>query len=145
MAEGSDLLHWQNKKRQIKRITIDWLKLIVLILDEAAILTIVLLILYYLGVRISLGAMIGLSAGLFILVFLLHLAIIPVFHKKPVTGIESMIGMKCRVTESLNPTGMVAIKNEYWRAESVDGEIEAGEEAEVVDSSGLMLKVKSLP
>ena len=86
----------------------------------------------------------GDSIALFILVFLLHLAIIPVFHKKPVTGIESMIGMKCRVTEPLNPTGMVAIKNEYWRAESIEGEIDAGQEAEVVDSSGLILKVKRL-
>ena len=137
-------MDWQSKKKQIKRITIDWLKLIVLMLDEAAILTLVLLILYYLGVRISLGATIGLSIGLFIIVFLLHLAIIPVFHKKPVTGIESMIGMKCRVTESLSPGGMVAIKNEDWRAESIGGEIEAGMEAEVVDSDGLMLKVKPL-
>ena len=137
-------MDWQSKKKHIKRITIDWLKLIVLMLDEAAILTVVLLILYYLGVRIPLGATIGLSIGLFIVVFLLHLAIIPVFHKKPVTGIESMIGMKCRVTEPLNPTGMVAIKNEYWRAESVDGQIDAGQEAEVVDSSGLILKVKRL-
>ncbi len=135
-------MDWQSKKKQIKRVTIDWLKLIVLMLDEAAILTVILLMLYYLGVRISLGATIGLSIGLFILVFLLHLAIIPVFHKKPVTGIESMIGMKCRVTEALNPTGMVAIKNEYWRAESVEGEVEAGQEAEVVDSNGLILKVK---
>ena len=137
-------MDWQSKKKHIKRITIDWLKLIVLMLDEAAILAVVLVILHYTGAlaKITLPATIGLSIGLFILVFLLHLAIIPVFHKKPVTGIESMIGMKCRVTETLNPGGMVAIKNEYWRAESLEGQIDAGEEAEVVDSNGLMLKVK---
>lgn len=137
-------MSWQSRKKRIKRITIDWLKLTVFMLDEAVILTMVLLMLYYMGVRVPLSATIGLSIGLFVIVFLVHLAIIPVFHKKPVTGIESMMGMKCRVTESLDPVGMVAIKNEYWRAESIEGEIEAGEEAEVVESEGLILKVKRL-
>jgi|ETNmetMinimDraft_2_1059921.scaffolds.fasta_scaffold82721_2 membrane-bound ClpP family serine protease len=134
----------KTRRQRIKRITVDWLKLTVMLLDEAAILTVVLLILHYSGVRIAIGAIIGLSIGLAIVVFLLHLAIIPVFHKKPVTGIESMIGMKCKVIESLAPSGMVSIKGEYWKAESVKGKIAAGEQAEIVESDRLMLKVRRL-
>jgi len=134
----------KTKRQRIKRITIDWLKLTVMLLDEAAILTAVLLILHYVGVRIPIGAMVGLSIGLIIVVFLLHLAIIPVFHKKPVTGIESMIGMKCKVVDPLTPNGMVSIKGEYWRAESVKDEVATGEQVEIVESDGLMLKVKRL-
>ncbi|MHC4537895.1 MAG: NfeD family protein [Planctomycetota bacterium] len=134
----------KTKRQRLKRITIDWLKLTVMLLDEAAILTAVLLILHYVGVRIPLSATIGLSIGLVIVVFLLHLAIIPVFHKKPVTGIESMIGMKCKVVEPLAPNGVVSIKGEYWKAESVKGEIAAGEQVEIMDSDGLLLKVGRL-
>jgi membrane-bound serine protease (ClpP class) len=134
----------KTKHQRLKRITIDWLKLTVMLLDEAAILTAVLLILHYVGVRIPLSATIGLSIGLVIVVFLLHLAIIPVFHKKPVTGIESMIGMKCKVVEPLAPNGVVSIKGEYWKAESVKGEIAAGEQVEIVDLDGLLLKVGRL-
>ncbi|MFC1905943.1 NfeD family protein [Chloroflexota bacterium] len=131
----------KTRRQSMKRITIDWLKLIVLMLDEAAIIAVVLVMLYYLGVRIPVGATIGLSIGLVVVVFLLHMAIIPVFHKKPVTGIESMIGMKCKVVDPLAPSGMVSIKGEYWRAESLKGEIAVGEQVEIVDSDGLMLKV----
>jgi len=132
----------KTRRQRIKRITIDWLKLTVMLLDEAAILTVVLLILHYVGVRIPVGAMVWLSIGLIIVVFLLHLAIIPVFHKKPVTGKESMIGMKCKVVEPLAPNGMVSLKGEYWRAECVKGEIATGEQVEIVDCDGLMLKVR---
>jgi membrane-bound serine protease (ClpP class) len=134
----------KTKRQRMKRITVDWLKLTVMLLDEAAILVAVLLILHYVGVRIPLGATIGISIGLVIVVFLLHLAIIPVFHKKPVTGIESMIGMKCKVVEPLKPSGMVSIKGEYWKAEAVKGEIATGEQVEIVESDGLMLKVRRI-
>jgi membrane-bound serine protease (ClpP class) len=134
----------KTRRQRMKRITLDWLKLTVMLLDEAAIITVVLLMMYYLGVRIPVGATIGLSIVMVIVVFLLHLAIMPMFHKKPVTGIESMIGMKCKVTEPLNPSGMVSIKGEYWRAESVKGEIEAGQQVEIMESDGLILKVRRI-
>jgi len=134
----------KTRRQRLKRITIDWLKLAVMLLDEAAIITVVLLLLHYLGVRIPVGATVGLSVVLVVVVFLLHLAIMPMFHKKPVTGIESMIGMKCKVVDPLCPSGMVSLKGEYWRAECVKGEVAVGEQVEIVDSEGLMLKVKRL-
>ncbi|MFC1998362.1 NfeD family protein [Chloroflexota bacterium] len=132
----------KTRRQRMKRITLNWLKLAVMLLDEAAIITLVLLMLYYLGVRIPVGATIGLSIVLVIVVFLLHLAIMPMFHKKPVTGIESMIGMKCKVVEPLAPSGMVSLKGEYWRADSVKDEVAVGEQVEIVDSDGLTLKVR---
>lgn len=132
----------KTRRQRVKRITLDWLKIAVMLLDEAAIITLVLLVLYYLGVRIPVGATVALSIVLVIVVFLLHLAIMPMFHKKPVTGIESMIGMKCKVVDPLSPSGMVSLKGEYWRADSIKGEVAAGEQVEIVDSDGLTLKVR---
>ena len=136
----------RTRRQHIKRITIDWLKITVMLLDEAAILAVVLLILHYTGVlaEIPLSVTIAISVVLVIIVFLIHLAVIPVFHKKPVTGIESMIGMKCKVVEPLAPSGMVSLKGEYWKAESVKDEIAAGEQVEIVESDGLTLRVKRL-
>ena len=136
----------RTRRQHIKRITIDWLKLTVMLLDEAAILAVVLLILHYTGVlaEIPLSVTIAISVVLVIIVFLIHLAVMPVFHKKPVTGIESMIGMKCKVVEPLAPSGMVSLKGEYWKAESVKDEIAAGEQVEIVESDGLTLRVKRL-
>lgn len=128
----------------MKHTTINWLKLTVMVLDEAAILVLVLLMLYYSGAlaKIPLSVTIVISIALVVVVFLIHLAVMPLFHKKPVTGIESMIGMKCKVTEALTPSGMVIIKGEYWRAESLKGNIDTGEMVEIVESDGLILKVR---
>jgi len=44
--------------------------------------------------------------------------------------------------EPLTPVGAVMVKGEYWRAESVDDNIGADENVEIVRLEGLVLKVK---
>ena len=127
----------------IKRTIKDWLKVLVLLLDEAAALVLVILVLRYLEIRIPLPLtiVIGLVAGT--IVFLIHKAVIPTFRKKVVTGSEAMIGAQGRVVKPLTPVGAITIRGESWRAKSVDDEdIEAGQGVEIVGVVGLTLMVK---
>ncbi len=61
------------------------------------------------------------------------------------TGSGAMVGATGHAQTSLEPTGQVHVRGEIWSAESCEGEnIEKGEEIEVVEVSGLMLKVRPL-
>lgn len=53
-------------------------------------------------------------------------------QRKPVaTGKEGMLGAVGTARDELNPTGMVFIKGEYWRATAIDGPIKPGESIRV--------------
>ncbi|MFC2045273.1 NfeD family protein [Chloroflexota bacterium] len=134
-----------NKKDDTKLIlpTItDWGKVSILLLDEAAVIAVILLILHFLGIQIPFPIMIGGGIIVGIFVFIIHIAVIPSFHRKQVTGREGMIGTRGRVVEPLTPVGAVTVEGEYWRAESVDDYIGVDENVEIVRLEGLILKVK---
>ena len=78
-----------------------------------------------------------------VLIFVMHKAVIPTFHRKQITGAEGMIGRKGRVIKALTPKGVVRVGDESWKAQSSGEEIETGEEVEVVGVEGLTLKVRS--
>lgn len=126
----------------IKRNTRDWLIVLVLLLDEVAVVALVLLALWYFKIKLPVSVIIVLVLLLGALVFLTHRVIVPSFHRKQVTGREAMVGLEGTVTESLGPDGVVRVAGEYWQATSVDGNILAGEEIEVVASVKLTLTVK---
>ncbi len=64
--------------------------------------------------------------------------------RRPVTGVEGMIGQTAEVRKILEPEGEVFIRGELWKAESLEGVIERGEKVKVVDVDGLKLKVKRI-
>ncbi len=119
-----------------------WLTVIFSLLDEAILLVLVVLGLWYFHVKISwpLAVVIGLLVVVF--AFIMHKAIIPSLLRKKLTGREGMIGLVGRVTEPLGPSGTVIIKGEYWQARSSSGVIGVDEEVEVVGVAGLTLEVK---
>ena len=125
-----------------RRTIADWGKVLVLLLDEAAVLAVVILVLHFLGVRIPLPITITIAIIVGIFVFIIHIAVIPSFHKKQVTGREGMVGAQGRVVEPLTPVGTITVKGEYWRAKSLDDNIEVDEDVEIVGLEGLMLRVK---
>ena len=134
-----------NKKIDTKltlRTIADWGKVIILLLDEAAVIAVILLILHFLGIQIPLPIMIGGGIIVGIFVFIIHIAVIPSFHWKQVTGREGMIGQQGRVVEPLTPIGTIIVKGEYWKAKSLDDNIEFDENVEIVGNEGLTLKVK---
>jgi len=120
----------------------DWLKVMVLLLDEAVVVGLVLLVLWVLEIEIPLPIAIPVALLLGALIFIIHKAIIPTFHKKKITGSEGMIGLKGTVIKPLTPVGAVRVGDEYWKAKSVGENIAAGEEVEILGLSGLTLMVK---
>ena len=125
-----------------KRTFGDWLKVLVLLLDEAAVVALVFIILWALDIKIPLPVVIPVALALGALVFIIHKAVIPTFHKKRLTGSEGMVGLKGEVTQSLTPIGTVRVGSEYWKAKSVADNIAVGEEVEILGLEGLTLKVK---
>lgn len=120
----------------------DWLKVMVLLLDEAIVVGLVLLVLWVLGIEVPLLITIPVALLLGAIIFVTHKAVIPTFHKKKITGSEGMVGLKGTVIEPLTPVGVVRVEDEYWKAKSVGGNIAAGEEVEILGLDGLTLMVK---
>ena len=119
-----------------------WLVVLFSFVDEAVILVLVILGLWYFHVKISWPLVLVVGLLMVVFVFIVHKAIIPSLLRKKLTGREGMIGTVGRVTESLDPSGTVIIKGEYWQARCTGDGIGVGEEVEVVRIAGLTLEVK---
>ncbi len=119
-----------------------WLLILVLLLDDVAALVLVFLVLWFLGIKVSLPIMIVIALLLGTFIFITHKVIIPSFHKKKVTGSEGMIGLEGEVIEPLMPVGVIRTKGEYWKAKAVGENIAVGEEVEILRVDGLKLMVK---
>ena len=126
----------------MKRTIKDWLIVLVLLLDEVAAFALVWLVLRFFQIRIPLWVAIFIALLLGTCVFITHKVIIPSFHRKQVTGSEGMLGLEGEVIESLTPTGVVRVEGEYWKAKSVDDDIPAGENVEILGLKKLVLEVK---
>ena len=120
----------------------DWLKVGVLLLDEAVAVVLVLLVLRALEIEIPLPIMIVIALLLGTFAFITHKVIIPSFHKKQVTGSEGMIGLEGEVIEPLMPVGVIKVAGEYWKAKSVGEDIVAGGDVEIIGLNRLVLEVK---
>ena len=126
----------------MKRTIKDWLIILVLLLDEVAALVLVLLVLSFLGITIPLLVTIVIALLLGAFGFIIQRAVIPTLHKKKITGSEGMIGLNATVIKPLTPVGVVIVCGELWKTKSVDEDIEAGEEVEIVGINGLILIVR---
>ncbi len=126
----------------MKRTIKDWLIILVLLLDEAVALVLVLLVLSFLGIDIPLLITIVIALLLGAFGFIIQKAVIPALHKKKITGSEGMIGLNATVIKPLTPVGVVMVSGELWKTKSVDEDIEAGEEVEIVGLNGLILMVR---
>lgn len=63
-------------------------------------------------------------------------------RRKPVIGIESMLGEIAETIDDLNPTGKVRMQGEIWNAISVSGNISKGEKVRVKEVKNLTLYVE---
>lgn len=140
------LLMWKKIGKKFSRRTIsDWGKVLILLLDEAVVVVLVVMGLRYFEIRIPLQIMIPAAILFGALVFIIHAAVIPSFHRKQVAGREGMIGAEGSVVAPLIPVGTITLMGEYWKARTIDGHIEVDENVEVVGLEGLTLKVKHKP
>lgn len=65
-------------------------------------------------------------------------------HRKPVTGLEGMIGLTGESLGTLNPLGKVRMHGELWNAESVSGNIDEGKKVRVTAIKNLKLFVEEV-
>jgi membrane-bound serine protease (ClpP class) len=63
-------------------------------------------------------------------------------RRKPVTGVEGLVGEQGIAIQDLAPTGQVRIHGEIWKASTSGAPIPAGSAIEVVQAEGLSLTVK---
>ena len=124
-----------------KRAFGDWLKILVLLLDEAAVLVLIFVLLHFFDVQIPLSVTIFVALLIAVLIVMIHIKVIPSFRWKQVTGREGMIGLQGEVVQPLTPVGTIHVKGENWKAESVGDYIEVGKNVEVVGIEGLKLRV----
>jgi membrane-bound ClpP family serine protease len=126
----------------MKRSAKDWLIVLASLSDEAAVALLIVLILRLFKIPITPSIIALLIAFFASAAAIMHLLVIPAFHKKVTTGKEGMIGLEGRVVEALNPDGLILVSGEYWKAKSVERSIAAGEKVEILGLNGLVLKVK---
>lgn len=63
-------------------------------------------------------------------------------QRQPATGLEGMVGDVGEARTTLEPRGRVFVNGELWEAESLDGELAAGTEVNIVGHSGMRLHVR---
>lgn len=126
----------------MKRTAKDWLKILILLLDEVVIVVAALVILWYFNIKLPLWVVITGALLLGLLAYLTHKVIVPSFHVRQTTGSEGMISMEGEVVKALSPTGVVRVEGELWKARSAEDEIPAGEIVEIQGVKRLVLEVR---
>ena len=111
------------------------------LLEEAALVVIVLWGLPELGIHIPLAGLIALMAAWGAFSVITYRIGSRALRKKAVAGLPSMVGTKGKVVSPLAPKGMVRIKGELWEAMSSGVDMDVGEEVVVVGQYGLRLIV----
>ena len=112
------------------------------LLEEIAIVLIVLLVLPRFGIYIPLPGFIALMVGLGVWGVISYRAASQTLRKKPMVGLPAMVGSKGKVISSLAPNGVIKIRDELWEAISDGHRIDTGQEVIVVKQRGLKLVVR---
>ncbi len=110
------------------------------ILEEVAIVVVVLFGLPQLGVNIHSAGLIAMMAGWLAWSVIIYRIGSRALRRKPVISLP-VTGSQGRVVSRLAPEGLVRIENELWVAKSAEAEIDVGTEVIVVEQDGLKLSV----
>jgi len=111
------------------------------VLEEVALVIIVLWGLPQIGVQIPLWGLIALMAAWSAISIFIYRAGSRALRRKPVLGLPAMIGSKGKAISPLAPSGFIRIRGELWDAISSDDRIDTGEEVTIVGQDGLKLVV----
>jgi membrane-bound serine protease (ClpP class) len=91
--------------------------------------------------RVLIISMVTLSAGFFLFVISMGLK---AQRRKPLTGIEAMMGELGETLDPLNPSGTVKVRGEIWKAISVTGDLKRGEKVRVTEVKDMTLLVEQI-
>jgi membrane-bound serine protease (ClpP class) len=112
------------------------------LIEEAALVAIVLWGLPALGIKLHIGVLIALMAALAAFAVITYCMGSRVLKRKPVVGLPHMVGARGRAVSDLAPEGVVMIKGELWESKAEGRKINAGNKVTVVGQEGLKLIVK---
>ena len=119
-----------------------WLIVLVSLIDDVIILAVVIWAFWYFKVKLPLWVMIAIGLALVTFIFVRTWVVLPSLRRKKITGSEGMIGSIGEVVESLTSGLVVRVSGEYWHAECPDGDVEPGEEVDIVGIDRLRLEVR---
>ena len=112
------------------------------LLEEAALVVIVLWSLPTLGIYIPLPGLFVLMVGWGAYSITVYRIGNRALKRKLVIGLSSLVGSEGQAVTPLAPEGMVKVRGELWAACSVSNEITSGETVEVVGQEKLKLLVR---
>lgn len=113
------------------------------LLEEIALVVILLWTLPEINIRIPLPAIIVLMVAWAALSVVIYQIGSRALKMKALISLPDMVGCRGKVVSPLTPEGLVRIKSELWIAKSTGGEMETGEKVIVVEQSGLKLVVQN--
>ena len=112
------------------------------LLEEAALVVIVLLGLPRLGIHIPLPGLIALMAVWLAWSVIIYRMGSVALRRKPLISLPDMVGSRGKVVSPLVPEGLVRIKGELWVAKAAVRELDVGAKVIVVEQDGLKLVVR---
>ena len=111
------------------------------LIEEAALVAIVLWGLPQVGIQIPLAGLIALMVVWGIISVAIYRIGSRALVRKPLVSLPNMVSSEGKVVSPLDPDGLVRIKGELWVAKSVGGRINTGETVIVIGQEGLKLSV----
>ena len=118
------------------------LAIISTLLEEAALVAVVLVGLPELGINIPIAGLIALMLAWAAMAVISYRAGSRALERKPVAGLGTMVGSKGKIVKTLDPEGLVRIHAELWRAKTDDMDIAIGQDVTVVGQDGSKLIVR---
>ncbi len=122
-----------------------WLRLLVLLLDDALIVSGVLLVMWLLDVRLQPSAVVFIAVAAAALIFLMNKAMSPLFLKPARLNPGHVVGLEGTVVRALTPEGVVKVRGEMWTAVVAEGEANVGQRVKVTGIGRLKLTVMVVP
>ncbi|MFC1988183.1 NfeD family protein [Chloroflexota bacterium] len=113
------------------------------LLEETALVVVVLWGLPQIGVYIPVAVLIALMVAWGAYSVFTYNIGSRALRQKPLVGLPDMVGCRGNVVSLLAPEGMVKIKGELWVAKSAGGEMHPGEQIVVVGQDTLKLVVRT--
>jgi membrane-bound serine protease (ClpP class) len=95
-------------------------------------------------IRISTSVILATTIATALFFFFLIGLAVKAQKARPVTGIEGIIGEVGETLAKLDPSGMIRVHGELWKAESISGIIEQGQKVKVTAINNLTLYVEQL-
>lgn len=106
------------------------------LLEEAALVAVVLIGLPELDINIPLAGLIALMVAWSTASVFTYRMGSRALRRKPMAGIEAIIGSKGKVVSPLAPEGLIRVSDELWRAKSTGSRVDVGEEVIVLERDG---------